>query len=220
MRKFKVEKVEVDGKSALCREGLFVDQTKLKSPKTNKRLPFRGLFTSKAIPAGGFIGLYCGEIVEAKEGVKSKSHYNILMDNFLIKLNKSQVKPQDTPLAFANEPQVGEVANAFGQMYFYGNELSPRLKRKDGVEAFALHACKRIEKGEEITWNYGTSYNKIRESVYDADDSGQYVGRGCSLSKKKLEHPAEYIKNMREKHGPGTWVIRRVTPKWGWFAFR
>ena len=43
-----------------CRHGLYVAQTKLSGPG-GERLPFRGVFASKPLRTGAFVGFYTGE---------------------------------------------------------------------------------------------------------------------------------------------------------------
>tara|TARA_B100000683_G_scaffold146850_2_gene142334 strand:+ start:889 stop:1560 length:672 start_codon:yes stop_codon:yes gene_type:complete len=200
-------RVDVDASQAGCREGLFVAPTKLKSA-SGDAYPFMGLFTSRKIPAGGFIGFYCGKFEEAKEGSKSKSHYNMRTDSFRVKVVKGSLSPQAYPLAFANEPGEGSRANTFSRVYYDGNKVSPRLRSGVSVEALVLHACQDIGAGKEILFHYGKTYDAIRRLVYEKNEHGHpRVGHPCTLAVKYLELPASYISKMRKQYGDQAWKI-------------
>ena len=75
---------EQDGEhvySPCCRNGLYIAQTKL-AGSDGGRLPFRGLFASKSLCVGAFVGFYTGdwytpEKLESMPDVRRRNEYAV-----------------------------------------------------------------------------------------------------------------------------------------------
>jgi len=86
------------------------------------------------------------------------------------------------PAAAANEPQKGHRSNA--HIFPIQENVNEHNMSVRGV---ALYACRDINQGEEITWNYGKGYQQIRDDLkYDA-------GRSCSAQGVEFEDISKRI---------------------------
>tara|TARA_B100001741_G_scaffold287251_1_gene264620 strand:+ start:354 stop:920 length:567 start_codon:yes stop_codon:yes gene_type:complete len=150
--------------------GLYVAQTQIRNPKTNRELPFNGLFSSLPIPKGACLGLYEGTIVEDVDlddgqfKVPSGEHYVVMGSDFVIipqKRPDGSVDPVRFPLAMINEPPPTQSANAFFYEWPYMEDVHPSAARKrELVSAVAVHAARDIPANTEIYVNYGKHYSR------------------------------------------------------------
>ena len=68
---------------------------------------------------------------------------------------------------------------------------------------YALYACQRIKKGDELTWHYGSGYATIREIV------GYSAGRRCTAKPSIPPHELVLrIYKERSRHPNVLWEHR------------
>ena len=106
---------EQDGEhvySPCCRNGLYIAQTKL-AGSDGGRLPFRGLFASKALCVGAFVGFYTGDWytpkkLESMPDVRRRNEYAVSTsgdcavrrDNLLTASRAPQDRRGEVPCGF------------------------------------------------------------------------------------------------------------------------
>lgn len=181
-----------------CRNDLYIARTKLCSA-TGRRLPFLGVFTSKPLKVGDFVGFYTGEWWDPKaykklEDRDQRDEYAFgTSDGVIISppiRTNGRPAPTSCPMAMCNEPIEHSVANAMIMEYkFLLDEINidPDLvddERHDNeFTAAGVVMCRPIGANKEILWYYGKNFHR----GYDA-------GKNCkSPHKKKLQDPLEVL---------------------------
>ena len=172
-----------------CRRGLFTAQSRLYD-ENGRRHRFLGLFTTRAIKTGEFIGFYTGEWWSERSYKRLRNRR--FRDEFAIQTSDDWIvspplvngrpDPYVHPLAMANEPSEHGEANAFLVEYtFCFDELEDGLDADvfgdDDFSALGLVACRDIGRNREILWTYGGNYPR------------KYVkGKNCKRP-RRLEDP-------------------------------
>lgn len=190
-------RLEVDGCSCSCRDGLYVSATALRRPDGRPHR-FRGLFTSDSIPSGGFVGFYSGAWFAAGEP-HPRSAYAVSSDCGVVVPIGRPIDGELHPMAIMNEPVSGESANVAVRVLTRVADVAPRLPPGSCVEAVAFFAARDIERDEELKWFYGKSYGRSR---YPKDDAGQpLVGTASVVKACECETPVEYLAARRALDG-------------------
>ena len=140
--------------SPCCRNGLYIAQTKL-AGSDGGRLPFRGLFASKSLGVGAFVGLYSGdwytpEKLESMPDVRRRNEYAVSTsgdsrcDEIICSppAQRHRIDEVKYPVGLANEPGKYSTANCMLVEYkFTMDELTdPSLVPEDlhGEEIVAI----------------------------------------------------------------------------------
>lgn len=163
-----------DSKCAI--KELYIKQTQLKDIHGN-RLNFRGLFCSKTLHEGDFIGMYNGKWQHEEYALDDNtSKYTIGMSHGMNVFPLS-TNPKTYPIAMANEPPEHFTANAtMTELVFDREDISdiPGNVKDQLFFGLALIACTQIEAHTEITWFYGPHYSNLRTYAH---------GQPCSTTK-------------------------------------
>ena len=172
---------------------LAIAQTTLTNVKTKKRFEFNGLFTTRHIGKGSFIGFYNGTFHDSGEaGYRGKDAYVFTTSGQYIVPKRprgSMPDPAKYPLAMANEPPRGTVANVTAVELTRARGVISQLPPNTQISAIGFFACRDIEAGEELFVHYGPRYN--RNSYPNPEDipQQQLVGEPCKLLVKERQLP-------------------------------
>lgn len=188
--------IAIDGEFGMSRAGLYVAQTQLKDT-LGRRLPFLGIFTSRPINKGDFVGLYTGtfRFTGDQEGpVHSRSQYAMFTSLHVITPpggTKFNVKKY--PMALLNEPPMSTTANCVKRVYTKGSDLGVASRK---IDALGIHACRHVAADEELYLHYGSLFDRRR---YEHTSDGRpRVGLPCSLLVREItESPSSHIQRMR-----------------------
>jgi len=172
---------EQDGEqvySSCCRHGLYVAQTKLSGPDA-ERLPFRGVFTSKPLRAGAFVGFYTGEwytpeTLESMPDVRRRNEYAVSTsgdprcDEVICSppVERRRIDEVKYPLGLVNEPGKHSTANCILAEYkFTMDELTdpslvPEELHGEDIVAIGIVTTREVGAHRELTWHYGSSYHR------------------------------------------------------------
>jgi len=168
-----------------------------------------GLFCGRSIRSGQFIGFYSGSMITdgdytalSPEIQQRLGRYAVSMDGE-VDITVSPIDPQfpntdldffKHPLALANESSPGQTANAFVE--------SRVIETGDAqYTCVCMFACSHIEKDTEITWVYGTSYER----------HGYTPGGDCPHRPTRLENPFDALL-LSLSHHPGVEMIAYRVP--------
>lgn len=150
-----------------CIPELYVARTRLRNEVTGQRYDFWGLFCSRSIHTGEFIGMYNGLWIHTDDTFEFGNRYAIeLSHGMMVAPPGQRPNPQLYPIAMANEPRPGESANAFLREWVFGREDVENIPQNVNDERFfgvGLVACAHIPQDTEIRWYYGRTYNNIRD---------------------------------------------------------
>ena len=172
---------EQDGEhvySPCCRNGLYIAQTKL-AGSDGGRLPFRGLFASKSLCVGAFVGFYTGdwytpEKLESMPDVRRRNEYAVSTsgdarcDEIICSppVQRHRIDEMKYPVGLANEPGKYSTANCMLVEYkFTMDELTdPSLVPEDlhgeEIVAIGIVTTRVVGAHRELTWHYGSSYRR------------------------------------------------------------
>lgn len=187
------------------RQHLVVKSTTLANPtlppSTRPTLPMLGLFTTHAIPLGGFVGFYTGEFEDAES--LTATSYTVHISDYKITPPSVQgtVNPFLYPIAMANEPPPHVPANVFMMEWSKAGDMVPGLERSDDADGAVIHALRPIAAGEELFINYGVEYS--HRSKYPKWARG--VGPGAHLPRKSIppaERPRAYLVDVLGEAAP------------------
>ena len=152
--------------SASCRSDLYIARTRLVAP-AGDRYNFWGLFCHNDINAGEFIGMYAGMWRDVSEGLfPFGNRYAVEFAMLLVAPPGQQPDPQQYPISMANEPARNTQANAMlKEWVFDRSEIDgvPANVTDSHFHGIGLVACRHIPRNTEITWQYGETYNPIRD---------------------------------------------------------
>ena len=167
--------------SPSCRHGLYTTQTKLAGQKGG-RLPFRGLFTSKSLRAGAFVGFYTGEwytpeTLESMPDVRRRNEYAVSTsgdarcDEIICSppVERHRIYEVKYPVGLADEPGKYSTANCMLVEYkFTMDELTdPSLVPEDlhgeDIIAIGIVTTRAVGAHRELTWHYGSCYRRSYE---------------------------------------------------------
>ena len=169
------------------RGGLYIAPSRVpieSGPSAGSTLQQPGLFTSVAIPAGGFICMYTGHFFPTESFESLPDARRDALSRYAVEVEDHEITaapPLDGTgsvdfaihtAAAANEPSKSNEANAFieASVIEVGNE--------GGEVRFYLvicmFACRPLSAGTEILWNYGEGYEPQRELA------GYKAGSACS----------------------------------------
>ena len=175
---------EQDGEqvySSCCRHGLYVAQTKLSGPD-GERLPFRGVFASKPLRTGAFVGFYTGEwytpeTLESMPDVRRRNEYAVCTsgdarcDEVICSppVERRRIDEVKYPLGLVNEPGKHSTANCILAEYkFTMDELTdpslvPEELHGEDIVAIGIVTTREVGAHRELTWYYGSSYHRSYE---------------------------------------------------------
>ena len=164
-----------------CRNGLYIAQTKL-AGSDGGRLPFRGLFASKSLCVGAFVGFYTGdwytpEKLESMPDVRRRNEYAVSTsgdsrcDEIICSppVRRHRIDEVKYPVGLANEPGKYSTANCMLVEYkFTMDELTdPSLVPEDlhgeEIVAIGIVTTRPVGAHRELTWHYGSSYHRSYE---------------------------------------------------------
>jgi hypothetical protein len=188
------EEVEHD----CCIDGLYVKRTKLHDAN-GRRHTFRGLFTSKPLKRGEFLGFYTGNWWDPERYERLATAKKRALDRYAVTTFSGLVLSPPLrqglvtmkhPLAMMNEPNPYSESNAMMVEYeFCIDELDLSEKEKLKLEdrwdedfpAVGLVMCKSVGKHKEILWTYGASYPRPYR-----------IGKSCKAPRKSsLQDPLQ-----------------------------
>lgn len=129
----------------------------------------KGLFATKSIPRGGFIGFYGGTAVSKRVYYKNARKDLKTTVNAMQNGNYVMLPQKGDLLLFVNEPPPGRNANVIMVVVEYEDR-----------QAIAYYACRRIHSGEELWVHYGDAYFERPYAV---------GAPGASLQTSDLEDP-------------------------------
>ena len=148
------------------------------------------LWTTKAIPPGGFVACQMGawvRVLGGEEPQSLNSAYCILLDDWMLTPPTMRSTDDFYLAARINEPDEGEDANSFGVSWYQSSQV---LAGESGaIACLAIHAgAEGIDAETEIKWHYGKDYEGVRRRrKYKA-------GSPCKPMKKQAcEQPASYF---------------------------
>lgn len=172
---------------------LAVSQTTLGNPETGERYTFNGLFTTRSVPTGGFLGFYNGKMTDhgTKRAVRG-GRYTFSTSSLTIRPPSGKGGIVDVyryPLAMANEPLPGTVSNACVVELTQAKENIPQLPGKTSIEALGFFATRPIPAGEEIFIHYGKDYDRSHYANPSSLPSLSLVGKASSVKKTDRETP-------------------------------
>lgn len=190
--------VKKTGVTPVVRPCLKVHRTTLVNPKTKKRYTFNGLFTTKALKKGDFLGYYNGKFVRS---TRSLYAFQLTRDFGFVTppLRKDSVPPSPDPaaypLAMANEPPQGSSASIHVKEFTRAKSgrlvVVPGIAPSTKIAAIGFYASKNIKRGDELFLHYGEHYPR---SHYIG--KGTEVGGHCShyLLAEEMQSPADMMK--------------------------
>lgn len=159
-----------------CRTDLYVSKTRLRMA-SGQLYDFWGLFCHNDIPKGGFIGMYSGIWIHSDGAFPFGNRYAIeVASSLLVAPPGQRPDPQQYPIAMANEPAPGTVANATLREWAFDRRDVAQIPTKVLDHMFhgtGLLACELIPRNTEIRWFYGDTYSGIRNYP---------VGGGCGVA--------------------------------------
>ena len=161
-----------------CRHDLYITQTKLAGPDGG-RLPFRGLFASKSLCVGAFVGFYTGdwytpEKLESMPDVRRRNEYAVSTsgdsrcDEIICSppVERHRIDEVKYPVGLANEPGKYSTANCMLVEYkFTMDELTdpslvPEELHGEDIIAIGIVTTRAVGAHRELTWHYGSSYRR------------------------------------------------------------
>ena len=164
-----------------CRSGLYVARTKLAGPD-GQRLPCRGLFSSRSLPAGAFVGLYTGEWytpehLESMPDARRRNEYAVSIsgdarcDEVVCSppVRRGTVDATRYPMGLSNEPHKHSASNCILVEYtFTMDELTnpslvPEELHGEDIVSIGLVTTRKIGSHRELTWHYGSAYRRDYE---------------------------------------------------------
>ena len=172
------------------RDGMFIAQSRVlveSGPSSGSLLGEPGLFTSVAIPAGGWVAFYTGTFFTRDEFMGLPDVERQALSRYAVEVEKHAVLvspiadagPDRNDINFTlhaaaamNEPSSSSQANVFAQASVV--EAIGLDAEIHSFVVFCIFTCSRIEAGEELLWNYGDGYQSIRERV------GYEAGHPCA----------------------------------------
>ena len=152
-----------------------------------------GLFTTKSIKKGGFVGFYCGEQYSPKEFLEElsgKDDYSISLAKGADVLAADPSNPRHI-MGTANEPPEPEQTNMEIVDYFLYAAVNDKGVVPVAV-ALAMHATKDIEAGLELFWHYGKTYESIRKRKGYDSKSAEKVWMSPE-NREGLQDPTEVL---------------------------
>ena len=173
-------------------------QTTLTYPSdagTEVRYPFGGLFTTRPLRKGDFIGFYNGKIHDLPRNggaYRGKDRYVFSASNAYVKPTRVRGKIEfaRTPLALANEPAAGRAANVCAVERSVAKDVVPQLKPSRRITAVVFYACTDVPAGAELFVHYGKGYDR---SAY----ANPEVGQPCYVKLKERQT----IQQLAEEFG-------------------
>ena len=172
-------------------DNLFVSRSDVVLEDGKGRLTEAGLFTSVPIRSGKLIGLFAGDMIpddtyeHLPADLKRRlGRYAVSMGNgadvTVSPISLSNIHERfdctENPLAMANEPGNGDMANMFAETRLIDTGIVQ-------VACVCMYASAPIGAGTELTWYYGDSYQRY----------GYSVGRDCVDRPKRLENPLDMV---------------------------
>ena len=117
-----------------------------------------GLFTTKPLKRGDFLGFYCGREVEASAfgRVKEKDYAMEIADGVSFVANPARKKDR---MAMINEAP----ANRHANVLFHPYHLTDAFQRPVAT-AVAVYAAEAIPPKRELFTHYGSSYDRVRKT--------------------------------------------------------
>ena len=114
-----------------------------------------GLFTTRMISRGAFLGFYCGDQHQSSATVpKDRETYAMVV-------GPENIVPDPTNerhwLCFMNEPPMNSTPNIEPSYTFLYNGQGDPI-----AVACAMHATRDIDPGSELFWYYGSRYDELR----------------------------------------------------------
>ena len=176
---------------------LAVSQTTLTNPETSSRYPFLGLYTTKDLKKGEFLGFYNGDFKDGDYKGKSRYAFSTSIGYFKPKEKKGIVDPLRYPLAMCNEPPPHQEANVFLKEFSSARHTIPSLPQNTQITAIGFYACKNVRAGSELFINYGPDYHGRRDYPNPNNISlKNLVGKGCKLKASELQRPNDMFQQF------------------------
>ena len=174
---------------------LAVAQTTLKNPKTGKRYPFNGLFTTVHLRKGSFLGFYSGAFKDGE--FRGRDAYVFSLSNVYIQPTKVKGRIDATryPLAMCNEPPPSTDANVCAVEFSKARGVIPQLPPNTDISALAFYTCRDVKGGEELFVHYGSRYDRSHYDLYKKTANPlNLVGRPCKTLKAEREMPIDMMR--------------------------
>lgn len=153
---------------------VLVKRTRLRVRNQETRM--WSLVLKRDVSAGEFIGFYTGNM--SSRTCPPGSHYALHVGQsqpcIVPFQTENHISPQERdahPLASMNEPVKDEYANChmavqdFSHSEIQGVTVIQHHETARYFRGMACFACKDIPAGEALTWNYGPSYEPIRQQM-------------------------------------------------------
>ena len=161
---------------------ILVKRTRIRVRNTETRM--WSLVAKRDIEKGTFIGFYTGSM--ASRTCPPDSHYSLHVGRsqpcivpFINEDHITSAERDIHPLASMNEPSEGEFANCHMAVQDFNASEVADVKTIHNSEfaryfrGMACFSCHDINAGDALTWNYGPSYEPIRQLM------GYVAGQPC-----------------------------------------
>ena len=138
------------------------DRTHIQIQHINNKIGY-GLFASKHLPVGSFIGVYTGVVRSRRAFMKNPNDYSFAYPQIKFSLHRYSInaasKGNETRyINHSNHPNCQAVSA------FY-----------DGILHIIIRTVRKVSTGEQLFYNYGDEYWRTRNSpVSIGQDVGQY----------------------------------------------
>ena len=186
---------------------LAVSQTTLRGPD-GERLPFKGLFATRALPKGAFLGFYNGTFKEGSYGGRNSYVFSLSDFHVIPRMQRGKVSEILDPLAMTNEPSASGQANVYAHEFSSANGVLPHLPGRTQIAAIGFFTCADVPAGSELFVHYGDKYSRADYPNPDELPDHLLVGKACKLKKAERSfrrHDARLRPTLR---GPG--VLRNL----------
>lgn len=178
-----------------CRPFVAVAPTTLVDD-AQRRLPMRGLFTTRPLKAGQFLGFYNGTFREGD--YKGRDTYVMSTSDFHIRPKKTRgvVDPAAYPLAMCNEPPNGSMANVVIHEFTRARGVLPHLPPTASIAAIGFFACRDVRAGEELFVHYGNRFARPLPGRSAGSKEEYSVGVPCRIKKSECETPVQMMEAL------------------------
>jgi len=140
------------------------------------------------VPRGGFVALLFGKWSTPESIIQHDYAFQVDDDQAIVPPEPIDVRAY--PWAAANEPSEDEVANSAFMYWSSASSVIGTAPKGLKIVAYAIHACRDLAGGEEVTVHYGKSYQWMRDKKkYNVGATAPTKGLNISPE----EYPASHL---------------------------